>query len=211
MLKLKVQKRGLDQKVKALRKEGMLPGVLYGPLVGKESIPVMVDLKEFKKVFKEAGESSLIELDLEGKAYQALIHDFQLDPLSLEFIHVDFYAPSFTEEVESFVPLVFEGEAPAVSKLGGTLVKNLQELKVRALPQDLPSEIKVNLSSLDEFHKGIKVKDLQISSQVKVLADPEQVIVTVIPPEDVEAELDKPIEEDFSQIQVEKRKKEESD
>jgi large subunit ribosomal protein L25 len=135
----------LGKKVKILRKQGILPGVIYGPKI--ESQPIEVDLKEFEKVFKKAGESSLIFLEIDNKKHLVLIHNLKRDPLTEKPIHVDFYQPSLEEEIEAKVPLVFEGEAEAIKVLGGTLVKNISEIEVKALPQDLPKEIKVNIES----------------------------------------------------------------
>jgi len=146
------------KKVDTLRKTGFVPGVLYGPKV--EATSVQVDAKEFQKVYEEAGESSLVNLRVEGKEMPVLIHEVQKHPLSEAVLHVDFYQPDLTKKVEITVPLAFEGEALAVSELGGTLIHNIQEVEVKALPQDLPHEIKVYVERLATFEDRILVKDL---------------------------------------------------
>src|SRR6185295_18865509 len=114
---------------------------------------IEVDEKEFKKVFHQAGESSLIELTVEGEKEKrpVLVQEIQKDPVSSQLRHVDFFQASLKEEVQVAVPLVFEGVAPAEKELGGTLNKNLLEVEVKALPQNLPHEIVVNVDGLKTF------------------------------------------------------------
>ena len=201
-------RKDLGRKVKKLRKKGILPGVLYGPKV--KATPLEINLKEFEKIYKEAGESSLISLEIEGKKSPVLIHEVARDPLTEKPTHVDFYQPRLEEEVEATIPLVFEGEALAVKDLGGTLVKNISEIDVKALPQNLPHEIKVNIQSLKTFEDSILIKDLEVPEGVKVLKDPEEIVAKVSPPEKVEEELVKPIEEKVEEVEkVEKEKEEE--
>lgn len=195
------------KKVKALRKKGVLPAVLYGPKIKSSS--VQVDLKEFEKVYREGGESSLISLKAEGKNFQVLIHDVKKDPLAQKPIHVDFYQPDLEKEVEATVPLIFEQEAPAVQELGGTLVRNISEVEVKALPQNLPKEIRVDVSLLKTFEDHIFIKDLTEPEGVKILKDAEEIVAMVVPVEKVEEELEKPIEEKVEEVEkVEKPEKE---
>lgn len=198
----------LGKKTKSLKQQGQIPGVLYGPKV--KNAVVQVDEKEFKKVFKEAGESSLIELSIEGQKEKkpVLVHRVQKDPISDKVIHIDFFQPALDEEVEVKIPLVFEGVAPAEKDLGGTLVKNMSEVEVKALPQNLPHEIKVAIDGLTTFEDHILVKDLIVPKDVKILKKPEEIVVSVSPPEKVEEELAKEIEEDVESVErVEKAKK----
>jgi large subunit ribosomal protein L25 len=206
-LSAKIRKE-LGKKVKTLRKKGILPGVLYGPKL-KEAQPLEIDLKEFEKVYQEAGESSLISLEVEGKRFPVLIHKIQLAPLTGKPTHVDFYQPALEEEVTVEVPLVFEGEASAVKDLGGTLVKNISELKIKAKPQDLPHEIKVNIESLKTFEDNIKISNLKVPEGVRILKGPEEFVASVSPPEKVEEELVKPIEEKVEEVEKVEEKKEE--
>ena len=159
MLSLTSQKRETKENLKELRDQGMIPGVFYGPKVGSQAL--QVNGKQFYQVYKEAGESTLINLTVEGeKDSPVLIHEVQRDPLSLKVIHVDFYQPDLKKEVEIMVPLVFEGEAPAVDSLGGTLIRNIQEVGVKALPQNLPHEIVVHVDSLATFEDRVLNDDL---------------------------------------------------
>ncbi len=198
------------EKPNQIRKEGFIPAVLYGPKIENKNLKI--DQKEFRKVFKEAGESSLVELKIEGEKenYLVLIHDFQRDPISGDFVHIDFYQPDLEKEVEAWVPIVTVGEAPAVKQLGGTLVKNVTEVLVRALPLKLPHEIKVDISSLETFDDEILTKDLKVGEGVKIMKDPDDVIISVSPPEKVEEELAKPEEETVEPEVIGEKKKEES-
>ena len=191
-----------------LSRNGILPAVLYGP--GIESVSLSIDKKEFDKMFKEVGET-LISLDVEGKTYSVLIYDTQVDPMTLETIHVDFYQPNLKEEVETEVPLELFGDAPAL-KLGGTLIANMKELGIKALPKDLPSKIRIDVSSLNTFEDVIMAKDIALPAGVKIAGNPEEIIVQVVEPEKVEEELSKPIEELNKEPEKagEKEKKEEA-
>lgn len=194
--------------METLRKKGILPAVIYGPEVKNQLLEV--NLKEFEKVYKAVGESTLVPLKIEGesKEYSVLIHDVDKDPLTRMPLHVDFYQPSLEKEIEAMVPIVFEGEAPAVKNLGGTLIKNILEVNVKAFPQNLPKEIKVNIGNLNTFEDHILIKDLNVPEGVKILKDPSEIVAKVTPVEKVEEELAKPIEEKVEEVEkVEKEKK----
>jgi len=198
------------KKVGKLREKDVLPAVLYGPAV-KKAVPVELDYKTFEKVFKEAGESSLVSLEIENhKSYPVLIHDIQRNPLTGKIIHVDFYQVSLEQELVAKIPLVFEGIPLAVKDSGGTLVRNISEVEVKALPKNLPKEIKVEVSGLKTFEDNVKISDLKLPAGDKVLKEPEEIIAAVLPPEKVEEELKAPIEEKVEEVaKVEKPKKEE--
>ena len=209
MINLKAKQRKEEDLTK-LRAQGKVPAILYGFKV--KNLNLEVDLKEFGKVYKEAGESSLISLDVGGQKekFLVLIYDIQFNALTEKPIHVDFYQPDLKKEVEATVPLIIEGEAPVIKELGGTLIKKISDIEVKALPQDLPREIKVDISNLKTFEDSIVVKDLFVSSKVKILKDPEEVIITVSAPQKVEEELEKPIEEKEPElVKKEKEEKEE--
>ncbi|MBU4351099.1 50S ribosomal protein L25 [Candidatus Parcubacteria bacterium] len=209
MLTLKAKTRSVyGRKTESLRNEGKLPAVLYGPGL-KENLDLEIDTKEFIKVFQETGRTSFLQLEVEDSNFLVLVNNIQKDPLTLSLSHIDFYQPAATKEIKVRVPLVFIGEAGAVKNLGGTLVKNIQEIQVQALPQNLPHEIKVNLAILNELEKSILVQDLEIPPLVKILKNPEEIIVQVMASEEIEEELAKPVEEKIDQVGVvEKEKKE---
>jgi len=200
----------LGKKANGLKKAGQIPAVVYGP--ESKNVTVAVDEKEFKKVLKTAGESSLVELLVEGEKQKrpVLVHEIQRDPVSDTIVHIDFLQPSLTQEVEVNIPLVFEGVALAEKDLGGTLVKNISEIEVKALPQNLPHEIKVSIESLKTFEDHILVKDLNVPAQVTVTKNPDEIVASVVPPQKIEEELAVPIEEKVEDVEkVEKPKKEE--
>ena len=205
-LSAKIRKE-LGKKVKNLRKKGILPGVLYGPKI--ESLSLEIDLKEFEKVYQAAGESSLISLEISQKKFLVLIHAVEIDALSQKPIHVDFYQPKLDEEITAEILLVFEGESLAVKDLGGTLVKNIHQVEVRALPQNLPHEIKVNIEKLKTFEDNILIKDLVLPKEVKILKEPEERVALVASPEKIEEELEKPVEEKVEEVEKVEEKKEE--
>jgi large subunit ribosomal protein L25 len=180
------------RKQKSVENKDIIPAVLYGSDI--ENLSLEIDKKSFVKVFKDVGET-LIDLEVEGKKYSVLIHDTQANPLTQELIHVDFYQPNLKEEVETEVPIELIGEAPAL-KLGGTLIVNMKEISVKALPKDLPSKIIIDVSSLITFEDAITAKDIKLPAGVTIeIENPEEVIVQVVEPEDVEEELSKPIED----------------
>lgn len=178
-MELKAEKREiLGSKVGALRKMGILPAELYGQ--GSENIHLAVNEKEFAKVLKEAGESTVITLVVGTKKIPALIYDVEIDPISDKVLHVDFYLVNMNEEITTEVALEFIGESPAVKTEGGVLVKSMHEIEVRALPANLPHAIEVDLSKLKNIHDSIHVKDLIVKAGVKLLADEDAVVATVL-------------------------------
>jgi large subunit ribosomal protein L25 len=210
MLTLQANIRKISgKKVKQLRVQGIIPAVLYGPAL-KKPVNLQVDLKQFENVFNQAGETSLLSLEFGKDKVQTLIHAVCHDPVSGQPTHIDFYQPSLDEKMEAAVPLVFEGESLAVKELSGTLVRNMSEVPVRALPQDLPKEIRVDISKLKTLEDEILISDLQVLPDVELLRDSRDIVAVVAPPEKVEEELEKPIEEKVEEVEkVEKEKEQE--
>jgi large subunit ribosomal protein L25 len=168
---------------KRLRREGLVPGVVYG--MGQDSTPVQVEAKTFETLYRSAGRTSVVKLRLPGasRATSGFIKDVQRHPLTGRAIHVDYFLVNLKQEMEVDVPLVFSGEAPAVEETGGTLLHNLSNIRVKALPNDIPHEIEVNVSTLVSLDVAIHVKDLSLNRDlVTVLTDPETLVATVVPP-----------------------------
>ena len=189
---------------KGIRKGGGLPGIVYG--AGEEAQTVEIPANEFEKVWKAAGESTIITLKGLGKERSVLIQDVELDKIFGTPIHVDLLAVKADEEVEVGVPLVFTGAAPAEKDLGGSLVKVMHEIEVSALPKNLPHEITVDLSGLKTFEDQIKVGDIVLPAGVKAVSGESEVVALVQPPRAEEEE--KPAEPiDLSKIEVEKKGK----
>lgn len=167
--------------VRKTRKAGMLPAVLYGK--GQDSLSIEVSGKEFEKVFRRAGENTLVRLQIEGQGEKrVLIHDVAKHFMKDEIIHVDFYEVDLTKTVKTKVPLHFEGTSPAVKELGGILVKVLNEVEIEALPTDLPSALTVNMESIKGFEDSIRVSDLPVPANVKIITGPDEVVVSVTEP-----------------------------
>lgn len=200
-------RKEIGKGVEEVRKQGNVPAVLYGP--GVENLSLEVNLKEFEKAYEEAGESSLIELSVGSKKFLVLIHDFKKNPLNQKPLHIDFYQPKLDKEITAEIPLVFEGESSAVKDLGGTLVKNIHELEVKAFPQNLPHEIKVNIDKLKAFGDTVTIGDLNIPENVKILKEPDEIIALAAEAQKVEEELEKPIEENVEEVEKAEEKKEE--
>ena len=208
-MELKAEKREIvGSKVHALRTQGLVPAELYGH--GKQNEHVTVNAKEFAKVLKEAGESTVITLVIGKEKTPALIHDVNIDPISDAIMHVDFYAVNMNEEIETEVAFEFIGEAPAVKAEGGVLVKSMHEIEVRALPVNLPHSIEVDLSKLVNIHDSIHVKDLVVKAGVKLLADADAVIATVMEQE-VEEEVAAPVSVADVKVEGEEKKKKEEE
>jgi large subunit ribosomal protein L25 len=169
----------LGKKSKTLRKQHVLPAVLYG--YGVESTPLMVDQKEMERVYLHAGSISLVDLRIGegGTARKVFIHNVQRNPVTHMLIHVDFMAINLTEAITSSVPLVLVGEAPAVSQREGMLMQALDHIQVRALPADLPPMVEVDISGLEAVDDAIHVSDLKLASNVQVLTNEDELIAKI--------------------------------
>ena len=171
---LKVEKRTvLGKLVKKLRRDGILPCNIYGK--GIESTAVQVPLKEFDAVYKEAGETGLVDVALGEKTIPTLIHNMQKD-FRGNVLHADFFQVNLKEKVKTMVPLEIVGEPKAVLDKVGLLMNILSEIEVEALPADLPENIEVNVEHLANVDDQITVADLKVPAEVTVLTEPEQVI-----------------------------------
>lgn len=200
---IKAEKRTKTGKLQSLRNEGFLPAVFYGHK--KESTPIQIKKTDFIKAWKNAGESTVIKLQTPEGDLEALIHDVDLDPVTSEPRHADFYVFEKGHKVEIEVPIEFEGVSPAIKDLGGILVKVVRELKVQAEPSKLPHDIKVDISGLINFESQILAKDVKLPSGVELMENPEEVVAAVAQPKE-EKEEEAPAV-DLSQIEVEKKGK----
>ncbi len=179
---LTAQKRSARGKaVASARQAGRLPGVVYGH--GKETEAIEVDGREFGRVFDKAGYNGILLLKIgDDRAINALIHEVQFSPLRHQPIHADFYRVKMDEVIRTTVPLHFIGESTAVFQDGGSLIPNLEEVEVEALPANLPSSIEVDISVLDDFEKSIGVSDLKVGSEVKIITEESELVARVEPP-----------------------------
>jgi large subunit ribosomal protein L25 len=189
------------KQVKILRTAGKLPAVLYGHKVENQQLEI--DEKEFTKVFKQAGESTLVNLVVDGKPQSVLIQEVQYHYLTSQPIHVDFYAVDMTEKLKVHVPIRFLGEAPAVKSLGGILSKNLSEVEVECLPSNIPQAFEIDLSVLNTFEDLIRVSDIKAPNGVSILDKLEEVVVSVAPPRTEEElkSLSEEVKEDVTAVE----------
>ena len=195
-LKAKARSQGTPNKV---RRGGAIPAIVYGHNIKTEELEI--PYAAFEKVFRKAGESTLVNLEIEGgKSRNVIIQDVQKHFLNGKYLHADFYEVSMTEVMKATVPLEFIGVSRAVKENGGTLIQVLNEVEVECLPADLPHSITVDISGLNTFSDSIHIADLKVDSKVKIVADQYDVVVKVSPPRDVEAELATPFEEDVSKV-----------
>ena len=170
----------VGKKIQVLRRAGFLPAVVYGEGIESESIAIAH--KEFEKIYREAGESTLVTLNVDGKPYTVLIHDVVYDPLKGMPIHADFYAVRMDKAIRRKVPLEFFGESPAAKNEGGIPVKVMQELEIEAFPQDLPHALRVDISALTSFEAKLFVRDVELPQGVKIFTDPEEIIFLIETP-----------------------------
>jgi large subunit ribosomal protein L25 len=207
MLKLKLSKREATEKAVDVRSAGLIPAVFYGPK--QEAVSVKMNYQEFEKIFREAGESSIVTLDLDGTEHESLIQDVHFDPVRGTINHADFYIVEKGKKVQVHVPLSFEGVSPAEKTLGGAIMKVMHEIEIEAMPKDLPQEIVVDISTLVDFESQIHAKDIKLPAGVELVSEPEEVVVIVQETKEME---EAPIEAiDISKIEVAKKgKKEES-
>ncbi len=205
-IELKAEKREITGKqVKAWRRQGKLPAVMYGHHLAP--IPIWLDLKEASHVLPNITKSQLISIKLGNETHTALVREKQRHPVQGSLLHVDLLAVSMTEKLRASVPFV--GDAPAVKDFGGVVVTNLEEIEVECLPQDLPEKIIVDLAKLANIGDAIHVKNLDVPSKVEVLTEGEEIVVIVTPPagEEVEGEAVEGAEPEV----IEKGKKEEEE
>ncbi len=187
-----------------VREQGRVPATVYGRT--HTAMSVSVDAALFGKVYREAGESTVVTLTGTGEDIETLISEVTTDPVRGSFLHVDFYAVEKGKKVEVDVPLHFDGVSPAEKELGGTLIKVMHELSIEALPKDLPHEIVVDVSSLKTFDDQILVRDITLPAGVTAVVDGEEVVALV---QAAQEETEETASADLSSIEVEKKGKEE--
>jgi len=179
-VKLSVKKRDMAEKAKDYRKQGFVTGEYYGK--GITNISLAIPYQDFRKVYKKAGKSTILNLEIEGeKPTYALVHEVDYNPVSDQYIHVDFMHVDLDKEVETKIPFVFVGTSPAVKDLQGTFNTAMDGVEVKCLAKDLISSVEVDISSLVDFNSVIRVSDLKLPSNITVISPADVVIATVTP------------------------------
>lgn len=188
-----------SEKPKKIRENGFIPGIVYGPK--KKNVAVKIREKDFNKVFRKAGESTLIDLKIGGKDIgKIVINDFQVDPISGKITHFDFYQVRMDKKIVAKVPIKLEGESAAVKNEGGIIAKVHDKIEIKCFPGDLVHEFVVDMSKLVKLNDAIRVKDLGISSNIEIMTGLEDVVVTITPPrsekeiEDLETKVEENVE-----------------
>lgn len=174
---LKASKRDvIGKQVKALRRAGQLPAVLYGYRV-ENPLSIALDLREASRTLAKTSSSSNVMIEVDGQEYPALVREKQRDYIKNRLLHVDFLAVSLTEKLTAYVSIELTGLSLAVKDYNAILVTGLERIEVECLPADLPEKIVVDISVLDKVGNAIHVRDLVLSDKVKVLTSLEEMIV----------------------------------
>lgn len=196
------------RKTDALRSLGKVPAVVYG--FGIEPTSITVDRNEFVRVFSSAGNSTVVDLTIDGTKHPVLIGDIQRDPITNFVTHADFRRVDATRKIEAKIRLELVGESAAVKVLGGTLLQSLEDLEVKSLPDALVSHIEVDISKLATFDDVVRVSDIVVPEGIEVMTDMEMPIASVQAPRSEEemAALDSAVELDVSKVEVTTEKKE---
>ncbi len=193
-VELKVSPREvLGKKVKALRREGVIPANVYGHAL--ESVAIQISKDDLVHLLHSAGRNEIVYLRLDGEeARPTFLRQIQRNPVTDAILHVDFYQISLKEKVRMEVRLVLVGTAPAEQTHGGTLLHSLDRIAVEGLPTEIPSVIEVDVSGLDVIDAAIHVRELSVPDEITVLSDPDQVVAKVAPPQ-VEKEPEEEVAE----------------
>jgi large subunit ribosomal protein L25 len=207
---LAAQKREITgRSTDVLRAAGSVPAVMYG--FGTEPVNIVIDRNAFNKVYAQAGESTVVELTIDGITHPVLIADVQRDALTDFFSHADFRRVDPTRKIEANIRVVLVGESHAVKVDGGTLIQSLEELEVFALPDKLVAEIEVDISKLKTFDDTLHVSDIVVPEGIEVKDDPETAVASVQAPRSEEelAALNEAVDFDVSKVEVLTEKKDE--
>lgn len=183
---LRAEKRTLfGRKVKTLRNQGILPANVFGKKIKSVSIQLSAD--EFAKVFKEAGETGIINLSIAGKESPVLVFNTQTHPVTDELVHIDFRQVNLKEKITATVPVILEGESPAEKSNLGILVQQAHEVEVEALPADLPESLNLDISVLTEADQSLSVSDIKYDSKkISILTSEDQIIAIIAAHQKVE-------------------------
>lgn len=177
LLVLEAKVRDGKTSADSLRKQNIIPAVCYGK--GFQNHSVTVEYQAFRKAFKQASTTQVINLSVDGKKLPVLIHEIDYNPVSDRFRHIDFLQIDMNKKVTATVPVVVVGEAPAVKNFSGIVSIVKHEVEVNCLPMDIPHEITVDVSKLENIGDSIHIKDIVFSDKVEVLSDLEETLVSI--------------------------------
>lgn len=183
----------IGKRVKALRRQGRLPAVVYGK--GVESLPISLDFREASKILQSVSASTLVTIDVEGEEFSALVRERQRDVILRDLLHVDFLAVSLTETVRAQVRISLVGVAPAIKAQNAVITQVTETLEIEALPTDLIEFVEVDVSGMDSIGDTVLVGDLPLPKGVIILEDLDKTVVVATAPEILEVEEDEEEEE----------------
>jgi large subunit ribosomal protein L25 len=167
----------IGKQVKALRRKGLLPGVIYGRHI--EAFPIQMDAHDAALVLDKLTASTLITINVDGEKYDVLMRDRQRDVIFDNLLHVDFLVVSLTEKLRAIVEVKLVGEAPVAENPDVVVTQVLNAIELESLPQDLPEVIEVDISTLKTIDDEITVADLDLGENITILTDPEETLVAV--------------------------------
>ncbi|HEY5714714.1 MAG TPA: 50S ribosomal protein L25 [Candidatus Gracilibacteria bacterium] len=208
---LTAQKRGMTKRsARDTRKKARVPGVVYGH--GVESTPISVDYSDLLRTYRKTGNAAVIDLDIDGKAVKVLIKTIELDPVRDDMTHVDFLALNLKEVTTVSVPLVFVGESPAVKNFGGVFMHNVEHLDIRCLPADIPHDIQVDITGLENIHDHLSIKDLGIDTKkLEILHMEDDTVICTITGRAAEEEVGEETEDEEGAAETEGKSEEDSE
>ncbi|MDA1334551.1 MAG: 50S ribosomal protein L25 [bacterium] len=215
MEQLLAEKREVfGKQLSGLRASGRVPAIVYGA-GSKESLSLSVVSGDFVRLWKKAGESTILSLSIDGDGKKnVLIHDVAMDPVTQKPLHVDFYEVSKDHKLKVNVPFVFDGESRAVKELGGMLEKVLHDAEVEAFPDKLPHELIIDISKIATFDDHITLGDIKMPEGATLTGEPESLVAKVNPPrtqEELDAELAETTDASLDDIEVEEKGKQDDD
>ncbi len=186
--------------VKSLRREGFVPAVMYGHRT--EPVNLQIEEHALRRVLKTAGANRLISLSVDGLqgSKRVLVRELQRDAITHAMLHVDLYEVVMTEEITAEVPVVLVGQSPLIANGQGILFQGLDTIEIECLPGDLPPNVEVGLAQLTAVDAAILVRDLYLGDAVKILSEPEDIVVKILPLE--EEIIEEVVEEEVPEVEV---------
>lgn len=183
VMSIKLSPRAVTgKKVKALRRQGVVPVHLYG--TSAPSLTLQAEASMLRRVLPQVGTTKPLSVQVEGRDGEDIcfVREVQRHPITDELLHVDFLRVDVTQKMVAEVPIILVGEAPAVGAKGGILIHALHSVEVESLPMDLPAYIQVDVSKLDDFEKEVRVRDIPVNPRVVIRTDADELIARVNPP-----------------------------
>lgn len=177
-IKLEGQKRTLfGNKAKTLYRTNEVPAIIYGKI--EKPVAVQVNVKSFSNVYKESGETKVIDLTIDGQTFNVLVQDLDIHPVTRKLRNIDFKAVDLTATTTAMVPVTLTGEAPVVKTDNGLVSLQVEELEIEALPEKIPASIIIDISAMVSLEDNIFVKDIKENADYKIITDKDTVVVVV--------------------------------